>query len=170
MAFPLHHDRALLAYDGRLARSLPLDRTTCVNEAIETTIRAGPMTSIAQLDELKKPIWIALVILGFIFWWPLGFAVLAYTLWSGKMNCCGISFGQWREDTTRQVQDWGREPQTSGNQAFDEYRTATLRRLEEEQHEFREFVTRLRMAKDKAEFDGFMATRPVQSDSPQPQT
>jgi hypothetical protein len=87
-----------------------------------------------------------------------------------KMNCCGINFGQWREDTPRQLQDWRRESQTSNNQAFDEYRTATLRRLEEEQHEFREFLSRLQMAKDKAEFDGFMASRRAQSESPQPQT
>ena len=42
----------------------------------------------AQLDELPRPIWFALAILGFIFWWPLGLAVLAYLLWSGKMACC----------------------------------------------------------------------------------
>ena len=47
----------------------------------------------------------------------------------------------------------------SGNRAFDDYRTETLRRLEEEQREFREFLDRLRMAKDKAEFDQFMADR-----------
>jgi hypothetical protein len=34
-----------------------------------------------------------------------------------------------------------------------------LQRLEEEQREFREFLARLRMAKDKAEFDQFMAER-----------
>ena len=47
----------------------------------------------------------------------------------------------------------------SGNRAFDEYRAETLRRLEEEQREFRDFLERLRMAKDKAEFDQFMAER-----------
>ena len=36
-------------------------------------------------------------------------------------------------------------------------RTETLRRLEDEQQQFREFLGRLRMAKDKAEFDQFMA-------------
>jgi class 3 adenylate cyclase len=35
----------------------------------------------------------------------------------------------------------------------------TLRRLEEEQREFHDFLARLRMAKDKAEFDQFMAER-----------
>jgi hypothetical protein len=86
------------------------------------------------------------------------------------MNCCGFSFGERRKDPTKQAQDWDRQPRTSDNLAFDEYRTATLRRLEEEQHEFREFLSRLQMAKDKAEFDGFMATRRTQSGSAQPQT
>ncbi len=43
------------------------------------------------------------------------------------------------------------------NRAFDEYRSDTLRRLEEEQREFKEFLKRLRFAKDRAEFDQFMA-------------
>jgi hypothetical protein len=63
---------------------------------------------------------------------------------------------------------WG---SSSGNRAFDEYRSETLRRLEEEQREFRDFLGRLRMAKDKAEFDQFMAerrNRPAES-GPQPQ-
>jgi hypothetical protein len=54
--------------------------------------------------------------------------------------------------------DWGRTP-SSGNRAFDDYRTETLKRLEEEQREFREFLDRLRFAKDKTEFDQFMAER-----------
>ena len=48
-------------------------------------------------------------------------------------------------------------PPSSGNRAFDEYRMETLRRLEEEQTEFRDFLDRLRHAKDKEEFDQFMA-------------
>jgi hypothetical protein len=121
------------------------------------------MSFAARLDALPAPIWIALAILAFVFWWPLGLAVLACALWSGKMGCCGIGFGQWHEDTTRQASDWWRQPRTSGNRAFDEYRAATLRRLEEEQREFRDFLARLRMAKDKAEFDQFMAERSRQT-------
>ena len=48
---------------------------------------------------------------------------------------------------------------TSGNRAFDEYRTETLKRLEDEQTEFKDFLNRLRHAKDKAEFDQFMNER-----------
>jgi hypothetical protein len=63
-------------------------------------------------------------------------------------------------------------PPSSGNHAFDEYRTETLRRLEEEQNDFSSFLERLRFAKDKAEFDQFMADRrqaprpPVVPDEP----
>ncbi len=56
---------------------------------------------------------------------------------------------------------WGHPPglRPSGNRAFDEYRDEALRRLEEEANEFRGFLERLRMAKDRAEFDDFMRER-----------
>jgi hypothetical protein len=44
---------------------------------------------------------------------------------------------------------WQPSSRPSGNRAFDEYRQETLRRLEEEQREFQEFLVRLRMAKDQ---------------------
>jgi hypothetical protein len=61
---------------------------------------------------------------------------------------------------------------SSGNRAFDEYRDETLRRLEEEQREFKAFLDRLRHAKDKAEFDQFMAEhrRPQSGPADQPQS
>ena len=70
------------------------------------------------------------------------------------------------------AEGWGRRPQpgASGNRAFDEYRAATLRRLEDEQHEFVEFLNQLRHAKDKAEFDRFMSERGRQAEGAQPQT
>ena len=48
---------------------------------------------------------------------------------------------------------------TSGNSAFDAYKADMLRRLEDEQAAFEEFLQRLREAKDKSEFDDFMADR-----------
>ena len=54
---------------------------------------------------------------------------------------------------------WWQPSRSSGNRAFDDYRQETLHRLEEEQREFKEFLARLRMAKDRAEFDQFMAER-----------
>jgi hypothetical protein len=46
-----------------------------------------------------------------------------------------------------------------GASAFEEYRAETLRHLDQEQHDFHDFVGRLRDAKDKAEFDRFIAER-----------
>jgi hypothetical protein len=120
------------------------------------------------------PAWIILLVLGFIVWWPIGLAILAFTFWSKNMGC--TSGDRWQrkmermEETMGRMRDrverfgshgfgpWG-APRSSGNHAFDEYRTETLRRLEDEQREFRDFLERLRFAKDKQEFDQFMADR-----------
>lgn len=53
---------------------------------------------------------------------------------------------------------------TTGNSAFDAYKSDTLRRLEEEQHNFESFLERLRASKDKAEFDQFMDERAGKAD------
>ncbi len=123
-----------------------------------------------KLDELGKPAWIALMVLSFIVFWPLGLAILFFLIWSGRMGCGHYaSYGRWQHKMSRmqekmdrlrgqQGAGWGAPP-SSGNRAFDDYRAETLRRLEEEQREFREFLERLRLAKDKAEFDQFMAER-----------
>ena len=46
-----------------------------------------------------------------------------------------------------------------GQSAFEEYRAETLLRLDQEQKDFQEFLGNLRTAKDKAEFDQFVAER-----------
>ncbi len=115
----------------------------------------------AKLDEFGKPAWIVLMILGFWAWWPLGLGILAFLIGSGRMGCWShrASWQNRAERTGRCGPNWwGRGP-SSGNRAFDEYRAETLRRLEDEQREFREFLERLRFAKDRAEFDQFMAER-----------
>jgi hypothetical protein len=45
------------------------------------------MPIVAKLDELGRPAWIALMILGFIVWWPVGVAMLAFIIGSGRMSC-----------------------------------------------------------------------------------
>lgn len=108
----------------------------------------------------RKPVWIALMILGFIHWWPVGLAILVFLLGSGRMGC---GFRRHYRGGRQHWASWcqhGTDNQpSSGNRAFDEYRTETLRRLEEEQREFSAFLERLRFAKDKAEFDDFMSQR-----------
>lgn len=107
--------------------------------------------------DLPTPVWIALMVLGFILFWPLGLITLMYLIWSGKMLCC---FGRLTSRTMDDQKRWGipyGESRSTGNVAFDEYRAATLKRLEEERREFTQFLERLRLAKDQDEFDKFMS-------------
>ena len=129
-----------------------------------------------RLDEIGKPVWIALMVLGFALFWPVGLALLAFLLWSGRMGCWKRGrLAGWHESggvdrLQHRMRHWqGGGPALSGNRAFDEYREATLRRLEEEQREFLDFLERLRLAKDKAEFDQFLAERRHPPEAPQAQ-
>ena len=74
-----------------------------------------------------------------------------------------------RMDHVRSRSDWF-GPTSSGNRAFDDYRAETLKRLEDEQREFKEFLERLRVAKDRAEFDEFMGARRQRPFEPDSQT
>jgi hypothetical protein len=135
------------------------------------------------MDVPWHPLRIVLIVLGFMLWWPIGLAILIFTLGSRKMGCWSH---ERFENRMQRMQDkmermrgrmerhgFGFGPPTSGNRAFDEYRMETLRRLEEEQQEFKDFLARLRHAKDKEEFDAFMAqhrSRPTPpNDQPQGQ-
>jgi hypothetical protein len=130
------------------------------------------MTLAAKLDDLGNPAWIALTVVSFVVWWPLGLVVLGYLVGSGRMaRWTGCGARHWQQRSQRNPSGWWSGPSaSSGNRAFDEYRAETLRRLEEEQREFKEFLDRLRHAKDKAEFDQFMAERGrrPEGEAPQP--
>ncbi len=127
--------------------------------------RYPPMTHTAW-----RPGMIILTVLGFMFWWPVGLAILFYTIGSRKMGCWSndrfenkMQRMQYKMERMRGRMErrgfnfGGFGTPSSGNRAFDDYRMETLRRLEEEQTEFRDFLDRLRHAKDKEEFDAFMA-------------
>src|SRR4051794_26076250 len=100
-----------------------------------------------RLDELGRPAWIALMILSFFVFFPLGLAMLAFLIWSGRMSC---HYGTGNNDRWNRKMErlqekmdrvrnamggqsagrggfWGGTP-SSGNRAFDEYRTETLKR------------------------------------------
>jgi hypothetical protein len=133
----------------------------------------------SHLDDFGKAAWIGLTVLSFLLWWPLGLVVLGFLIGSGRIMCWTEGTGpRWQrrlermqrhmERMQRTAERWGgggyrRE---TGNRAFDEYRAETLRRLEDEQREFMAFLDRLRRARDKTEFDQFMAER---SGRPAPQ-
>ena len=109
----------------------------------------------AWLDDKGKGAWIAAMVLGFVFFWPVGLALLAYMIWSKRMFSNSCTMSRRRSPMRRAASAM----KTSGNTVFDAYKEETLRRLEEEQASFEEFLQRLREAKDKAEFDQFMDER-----------
>jgi hypothetical protein len=123
---------------------------------------------------------VAATVLGFVFWWPVGLALLLTGIWGKRMAFWGCSsrYGSWQRSNWQAPPPPGagwksfwcggeHKPVSSGNRAFDEYRAETLRRLEDEQKEFGAFLDRLRFAKDKAEFDQFMAERRQSPQAPQ---
>ena len=168
------------------------------------------MTLVDRIDDCGRAGWIAVTVVSFMFFWPLGLVVLGFLYGSGRMSCWhhdrrwGDRAGdRWQRKMDRMQRGfdrlqqgmermqaaaervragWQQQPRgaqngggyhgSSGNRAFDEYRAETLRRLEDEQREFMEFLDRLRHAKDKAEFDQFMAERRTYRDvtppAPQP--
>ena len=171
---------------------------------------SGAMSGVsARIDDFGRPAWIVLMVLGFIVYWPIGLAILAYMIWSGRIGMWSGPMGcgwhgrrgdieEWRqraiERVNRMAEHWEhrrarREERRqrwagphhggprgglheTGNRAFDEYRADALRKLEEEASEFRAFLERLRMARDRTEFDEYMKerrSRPAGStEGPQP--
>jgi len=119
-------------------------------------IRTAFRRSEAWLDQRGKWAWIAAMVLGFIIFWPVGLALLAYMIWGKQMFA--RSCGHRRHHDHHHA--WGRHAmragQPTGNRAFDDYKAQALRRLEEEQEAFEAFLQRLRSSKDKSEFDSFM--------------
>lgn len=116
------------------------------------SVATWPSQAETWLDARGKGAWIAAMVLGFIFFWPVGLALLGYMIWSKRMfNACN------RRDHRARHAAYAFK--SSGNTAFDAYKADTLRRLEEEQNNFQDFLKRLRESKDKAEFDQFMEDR-----------
>lgn len=130
---------------------------------------------------LIRPDWtpatIALMVLGFVVFWPLGLAMLAYIIFGDRLKTFkkdanesvdGL-FASWRGKCAGRGRPSFRA--ASGNVAFDEWRDAELSRLDKERRkldgmraEFDAYVHELRRARDREEFDRFMRER--RSDTP----
>ena len=132
---------------------------------------------------------IVAMVLGFIVFWPIGLAILGFKMWQRKSGYGGdlqtAAQEKWREargmmaSSARASGPWtwghrsGFAPST-GNSAFDDWKSAELARLEAERrklqdahNEFAAFVDTIRRAKDREEFERFMnERRNRQSDGP----
>ena len=119
-----------------------------------------------------RPLELVAMILGFVFFWPIGLAILVFKLCGGHFpyfagpqgeHWASWSCGPWGGSYAG---SYGWHGSRSGNEAFEEYRRATLERLEaerrklaEEERAFADFLRELRRARDREEFDRFMQSR-----------
>ena len=117
------------------------------------------------------------MVLGFIVFWPIGLAILGYKFWqrrNGGPDLQTLATNKWQDARTMMSGNsswWACGASRAygaptGNAAFNEWRTAELTRLDEErrklddaQREFAEYVDAIRRAKDREEFERFMAER-----------
>ena len=109
------------------------------------------------------------IIAGFMFAWPLA---LAYLIWKLAGYPMPAEWRSYLERTFARPFEGFRPAAPfagfggTGNSAFDDYRRRELERLEEERRRldeevraFAAFVEELKRAKDREEFDAFMARR-----------
>jgi len=137
------------------------------------------MNTTALIRPAWTPATIALMVIGFMVFWPLGFAMLAYIIWGDRLDgfkrdvnraTDGIFAGCRRG--ADKAHRWGNGLRT-GNVAFDDWREKELERLAEERRkldetlaEFDDYMRELRRAKDQEEFDRFMAARSKSTPAP----
>ena len=117
---------------------------------------------------------IGAMVAGFVVFWPLGLIALFLKWKNGEMwKGSADTAAPWASFKAPDLSGWNWKGQASsygfagsGNAAFDTYKREQLkrldeerRRLEDEQKAFRDFVERLRRAKDQDEVDRFMNER-----------
>ena len=89
-------------------------------------------------NALIRPAWtpvtIAMMIIGFMIFWPLGLAMLAYILFGDRLD----EFKSTINETTDRASEMFKRDRSfrgferTGNVAFDDWREAELKRLHEE--------------------------------------
>ncbi len=133
------------------------------------------MTNSALIRPAWTPATIALMVIGFMVFWPLGLAMLAYVLWGDRLDgfkrdvnrATDGMFANCRRGAHRSY------AARTGNVAFDDWRAKELERIEEERRkldemreQFDDYLRELRRAKDQEEFDRFMAERSKSTPAP----
>ncbi|MGL4491168.1 MAG: DUF2852 domain-containing protein [Rhizobiaceae bacterium] len=122
-------------------------------------------------SSLIRPAWTpattAMMVVGFMLFWPLGLAMLAYILFGDRLEAFKRDANATVDSVAGAFRGAGfARPASTGNVAFDEWRDAEIERLNNERRklddmraEFEEELRELRRAKDQEDFDRFMAKR-----------
>jgi len=129
------------------------------------------MTNSALIRPAWTPATIALMVLGFVFFWPLGLAMLAYIIWGDRLGDFKRQVDEKTDSMFGSFRNCGKSESfgfggTTGNAAFDDWRREELdrlaeerRKLEEARADFEAYAQELRRARDKEEFERFMNER-----------
>lgn len=135
------------------------------------TCRSGPFP--------KRSFEIGAIVVGFIYWWPLAAAYVAWKVagypalselrgLADRGSAWGSAWQSGGKGRSRfaAAYEAANGVGSTGNRAFDEYRRAELDRLDaqrralaEESRAFSEYVEGLKRAKDREEFDAYMAQK-----------
>ena len=109
------------------------------------------MNTTALIRPAWTPATIALMVIGFMVFWPLGLAMLAYIIWGDRLDgfkrdvnraTDGIFAGCRRG--ADKAHRWGHGSARTGNVAFDDWREKELERLAEERRKLDEMLSRVR--------------------------
>lgn len=147
-----------------------------MNTTYENTHNTNREKANRFTQALIRPAWtpatIAMMIIGFMIFWPLGMAMIAYILWGDRLDGFKNDVNRATDSMTDTFKSCGRSAGFSntsartGNVAFDEWREVEIARLEEERRkleetrrEFDAHLRELRSAKDQEEFNNFMDAR-----------
>ena len=135
------------------------------------------MSSQALIRPAWTPATIGLMVVGFMIYWPLGLAMIAYIIWGERLEA-------FKSDVNRSTDRFfgglkrsgGAMPfatPRTGNVAFDDWREKELARLDAERRrlmeasaEFEAYARELHRAKDQEEFDRFMSSRRANAAGP----
>lgn len=122
----------------------------------------------------RRSFEIGAIVVGFIYWWPLAAAYVAWKVAGypalGELRDLARSGAAWKTGAARSRFAAAFEAANgvgeTGNASFDAYRRAELDRLDaqrkalqEESRAFAEFVDELKRARDREQFDAYMAKR-----------
>jgi biopolymer transport protein ExbB/TolQ len=128
------------------------------------------MYTSARVNGMIRPAWtpatVALMVAGFMVFWPLGLAMIAYILFGDRFDAFKKDANETVDSLFKSCRSSASAHGRTGNAAFDDWRAREIERLNEERRkldemraEFEEELRELRRAKDQDEFDRFMAKR-----------
>ena len=125
------------------------------------------MNTTALIRPAWTPATIALMVIGFMVFWPLGLAMLAYVIWGDRLDGFKRDVNRATDGVFAGCRKASFKAHArTGNVAFDDWREKELERLAQERRkldemltEFDDYARELRRAKDQEEFDRFMAKR-----------